>query len=143
MIARLLNVSIESLATHPELCRKCRFILTSGCSNAKLRFPLWTQGRWTPLVCAFGLGNGDSLSLALTDQSSLELGKGTHDLLFPPEPEAGQGRPEEPTGDELSALIDRLIELCAKPERSRDGLDAARHPASAGPLDESPRKGKR
>ena len=42
------------------------------------------------------------------------LGPRTHDLLYPPPRDPGQGRLDDPIDDELLILIDRLIELSAE-----------------------------
>jgi hypothetical protein len=49
------------------------------------------------------------------------LGTRTHALLYPPDRQLGQARPDDPAGDELVRLIDRLIELSAAHQPNRKG----------------------
>lgn len=69
----------------------------------------------TSILARRGLVAGTPGAIAL-------LGNDSHELLFPAERVAGQGRPADPTGAELTALVDRLLELSEHPDASRRGF---------------------
>jgi len=80
----------------------------------------------TAILARRGLAAGSIGAAAL-------LGSQGHELLFPTPRTADQGRPDDPTAEQLAALIDRLLDLGAPANRSLHGFNgsAAGQPAAS------------
>jgi len=81
----------------------------------------------TAILARRGLAAGTVDAVAL-------LGGQNHELLFPTPRTAEQGRPDDPSAEQLASLLDRLLQLSAPANRSHGGFpgsDAGRPATSA------------